>query len=39
MTSGLTLVDCGWKADDVLAALHAGLHALGHELSPMCGGS
>jgi glyoxylase-like metal-dependent hydrolase (beta-lactamase superfamily II) len=30
---GLTLVDCGWKADDVLAALHAGLHALGHELS------
>ena len=30
---GLTLVDCGWKADDVLAALHAGLHALGHGLS------
>jgi glyoxylase-like metal-dependent hydrolase (beta-lactamase superfamily II) len=22
---GLTLIDCGWKADDVLAALHAGL--------------
>jgi glyoxylase-like metal-dependent hydrolase (beta-lactamase superfamily II) len=30
---GLTLVDCGWKADDVLAALHAGLRALGHTLS------
>jgi glyoxylase-like metal-dependent hydrolase (beta-lactamase superfamily II) len=30
---GLTLVDCGWKADDVFAALTAGLHALGHELS------
>jgi glyoxylase-like metal-dependent hydrolase (beta-lactamase superfamily II) len=30
---GLTLVDCGWKADDVLAALHEGLHALGHELA------
>ncbi len=30
---GLTLVDCGWKADDVLAALIAGLHVLGHELS------
>lgn len=32
-SGGLTLVDCGWKADDVLAALHAGLQALGHELS------
>jgi glyoxylase-like metal-dependent hydrolase (beta-lactamase superfamily II) len=30
---GFTLVDCGWKADDVLAALHEGLHALGHKLS------
>ena len=30
---GLTVVDCGWKADDVLAAMHAGLHALGHALS------
>jgi glyoxylase-like metal-dependent hydrolase (beta-lactamase superfamily II) len=30
---GLTLVDCGWKADDVLAALLAGLHVLGHELA------
>jgi glyoxylase-like metal-dependent hydrolase (beta-lactamase superfamily II) len=30
---GLTLVDCGWKADDVFAALVAGLHELGHELS------
>jgi glyoxylase-like metal-dependent hydrolase (beta-lactamase superfamily II) len=30
---GLTLVDCGWKAPDVLDALHAGLHALGHELN------
>jgi glyoxylase-like metal-dependent hydrolase (beta-lactamase superfamily II) len=30
---GLMLVDCGWKADDVLAALHAGLHVLGHTLS------
>ncbi len=30
---GLTLVDCGWKADDVLAALHAGLHELGYELA------
>jgi glyoxylase-like metal-dependent hydrolase (beta-lactamase superfamily II) len=30
---GLTLVDCGWKAGDVLAALHAGLHELGHDLS------
>jgi glyoxylase-like metal-dependent hydrolase (beta-lactamase superfamily II) len=29
---GLTLVDCGWKADDVLSALHAGLHTLGHAL-------
>jgi glyoxylase-like metal-dependent hydrolase (beta-lactamase superfamily II) len=30
---GLTLVDCGWKADDVLAALHAGLAMLGHRLA------
>lgn len=30
---GLTLVDCGWKADDVLAALHDGLRVLGHTLS------
>jgi glyoxylase-like metal-dependent hydrolase (beta-lactamase superfamily II) len=30
---GLTLVDCGWKADDVFAALRDGLHALGHELA------
>jgi glyoxylase-like metal-dependent hydrolase (beta-lactamase superfamily II) len=30
---GLTLVDCGWKAADVLAALNAGLHELGHALS------
>jgi glyoxylase-like metal-dependent hydrolase (beta-lactamase superfamily II) len=30
---GLTLVDCGWKADDVLAAVHEGLHALGHVLA------
>jgi glyoxylase-like metal-dependent hydrolase (beta-lactamase superfamily II) len=30
---GLTLVDCGWKSDDVLAALHAGLEALGHRLA------
>ena len=26
---GYTLVDCGWKAPDVLAALHAGLEACG----------
>ena len=30
---GLSLVDCGWKADDVLAALHAGLHELGYDLA------
>jgi glyoxylase-like metal-dependent hydrolase (beta-lactamase superfamily II) len=30
---GLMLIDCGWKADDVLAALHAGLRVLGHTLS------
>jgi len=30
---GLTLVDCGWRADDVLAALKAGLHAMGRQLS------
>jgi glyoxylase-like metal-dependent hydrolase (beta-lactamase superfamily II) len=29
---GLTLIDAGWKADDVLAALHAGLCASGHTL-------
>jgi len=27
--AGYTLVDCGWKADDVLAALHAALAACG----------
>jgi glyoxylase-like metal-dependent hydrolase (beta-lactamase superfamily II) len=30
---GLTLVDCGWKAPDVLAAMHDGLHVLGRELA------
>lgn len=30
---GLTLVDCGWKAADVLAALHEGLRALGYALA------
>ncbi len=30
---GLTLIDAGWKADDVLAALRAGLHAHGYQLS------
>ena len=30
---GLTLVDCGWKADDVLAALHEGLAAFGFTLA------
>ena len=29
---GYTLVDCGWKADDVLDALHAGLAACGARL-------
>ncbi len=29
---GLTLIDAGWKADDVLAALQAGLHAHGYAL-------
>jgi glyoxylase-like metal-dependent hydrolase (beta-lactamase superfamily II) len=29
---GLTLVDCGWKADDVRAALDAGLAAIGASL-------
>jgi len=29
---GPTLVDCGWRADDVLAALHAGLAACGTSL-------
>jgi glyoxylase-like metal-dependent hydrolase (beta-lactamase superfamily II) len=26
---GLTLIDCGWKTDDVLEALHQGLAAIG----------
>ncbi|GAC1537467.1 MAG: MBL fold metallo-hydrolase [Candidatus Velthaea sp.] len=30
---GLTLIDCGWKADDVLAALHAGLAEHGYTLA------
>ncbi len=30
---GLTLIDCGWKADDVLAALEEGLAQLGHRVS------
>jgi len=30
---GYTLVDCGWKADDVLAALHEGLAAHGITLA------
>jgi len=30
---GFTLIDCGWKADDVLAALHAGLAEHGAALS------
>jgi glyoxylase-like metal-dependent hydrolase (beta-lactamase superfamily II) len=30
---GLTLIDCGWKAGDVLDALHAGLRVLGHTLA------
>ena len=29
---GYTLVDCGWRADDVLAALHAGLAECGTRL-------
>jgi glyoxylase-like metal-dependent hydrolase (beta-lactamase superfamily II) len=29
---GFTLIDCGWKADDVLAALHAGLAEHGASL-------
>jgi glyoxylase-like metal-dependent hydrolase (beta-lactamase superfamily II) len=29
---GLTLIDAGWKADDVLAALHAGLGEHGYAL-------
>jgi len=29
---GATLVDCGWRADDVLAALHAGLAECGTRL-------
>ena len=32
-SDGLTIVDCGWKADDVLAAMHAGLYDFGHELA------
>ena len=30
---GLTLIDAGWKADDVLAALHAGLREHGWALA------
>jgi len=30
---GLTLIDAGWKADDVLAALRAGLNACGYSLA------
>ena len=30
---GMTLVDCGWKAGDVMDALFAGLDALGHKLA------
>jgi glyoxylase-like metal-dependent hydrolase (beta-lactamase superfamily II) len=30
---GVTLVDCGWKADDVLAALHEGLAVAGRTLA------
>lgn len=30
---GLTLVDCGWRANDVLAALHEGLRVLGYVLA------
>src|SRR5665213_1930405 len=29
---GLTLIDCGWKADDVLAALETGLELCGHSV-------
>lgn len=32
-SDGLTLVDCGWKADDVLAALHEGLAAFDFALA------
>ena len=30
---GLTLVDCGWKADNVFGVLHAGLAASGYALA------
>jgi glyoxylase-like metal-dependent hydrolase (beta-lactamase superfamily II) len=30
---GLMLVDCGWKLDEVLAALEAGVRAAGHAVS------
>ncbi len=30
---GFTLIDCGWRADDVLAALHAGLAEAGSSLA------
>ena len=30
---GLTLIDCGWKADDVLAALEEGLAVLDRQIS------
>lgn len=32
---GLTLIDCGWKADDVFAALQAGLRTLGRGISDL----
>jgi len=32
---GLSLIDCGWKADDVLAALHAGLAEAGYTLGAL----
>jgi glyoxylase-like metal-dependent hydrolase (beta-lactamase superfamily II) len=32
-SDGYTLIDCGWKADDVLAALHAGLASAGASLA------
>lgn len=35
--SGLILVDCGWKSDDVLAALHAGLASAGYTLADLTG--
>ncbi len=32
VTDGLALVDCGWKADDVLAALREGLQSFGFSI-------